>query len=158
PAVHEFGWPWDDWDRLAAATVAGHLIECGAQATGGLWCNWREAPDLANVGYPVAEIDAHGTLCVSKPPDTGGAGHGETVAEQLLYEVGDPAAYHTPDVVADFTSVRLTQAERDVVRVSGARGQPATDTYKASLAYRDGYTASGTLVILGPEAPAKARR
>src|SRR5438105_2481236 len=97
PAVHELGWSWTDWDRLAAGTVAGHLIECGAQVCGGLWCHWEEAADLANVGYPVAEIQADGTFRVSKPPGTGGAVNVETVAEQLLYEVGDPSAYLTPD-------------------------------------------------------------
>jgi hypothetical protein len=158
PAVHEFGWRWDDWDRLSAASVAGHLIECGAQATGGLWCNWQEAPDLAGVGYPVAEIDEAGSFVLTKPPGTGGAVNRETVTEQLLYEVGDPAAYLTPDVVADFTSVALEQAGPDAVRVSGARGQPATDTYKVSIAYRDGFTASGTLVVFGPDAAHKARR
>ena len=149
---------WDDWDRLAGGTVAGHLIECGAQATGGLWCNWREAGDLANVGYPIAEIDADGSFLLTKPPGTGGAVNRETVAEQLLYEVGDPSAYLTPDVVADFTSVALTERGRDAVHVGGARGKPATDTYKVSIAYRDGWGASGTLVIAGPSAAAKARR
>jgi hypothetical protein len=158
PAVHEFGWAWDDWDRLAAGTVAGHLIECGAQATGGLWCNWQEAPDLANVGYPIAVVEPTGTLTLTKPPGTGGAVNSETVAEQLLYEVGDPAAYLTPDVTADFTSVRLSETARDAVRIEGARGQPATDSYKVSIAYRDGFMGSGTLVIFGPGAPAKARR
>jgi hypothetical protein len=160
PAVHAFGWSWNDWDRLSAATVAGHLIECGAQVTGGLWCNWREAPDLANVGYPIAEIASDGTFTISKPPDTGGAVNIETVSEQLLYEVGDPAAYLTPDVVADFTSVELTEVGRDLVQVTGSRGKPATDSYKVSIAYRDGFTASGTLLIYdGPrgDAAAKAR-
>ncbi len=157
PAIHEFGWGWQDWDRLAAGTVAGHLIECGAQVTGGLWCNWQEAPDLGNVGYPVAEVEADGTLRVTKPPGTGGAVNTETVAEQLLYEVGDPAAYLTPDVVADFTSVRLADEGGDVVRIEGARGMPATDSHKVSIAYRDGFTASGTLVIFGPDAAEKAR-
>ena len=128
PAVHEFGWAWDDWDRLAAGTVAGHLIECGAQATGGLWCNWQEAGDLANVGYPIAEITADGSFLLTKPPGTGGAVNRETVAEQLLYEVGDPAAYLTPDVVADFTGVVLTECGRDVVQVDGGAGQ-AGDGY-----------------------------
>jgi hypothetical protein len=158
PAVHEFGWGWDDWDRLAAGTVAGHLIECGAQVTGGLWCNWEEAPDLANVGYPIAEIEANGTFRISKPPGTGGAVNVETVAEQLLYEVGDPSAYLTPDVMADFTSVTLRPAGDDVVQVTGARGRPATDSYKVSLAYRDSFAASGTLLVYGPKAAAKARR
>jgi hypothetical protein len=158
PAVHEFGWGWQDWDRLAGGTVAGHLIECGAQATGGLWCNWPEAGDLANVGYPVAEVEPGGDFLLTKPPGTGGAVNRETVAEQLLYEVGDPAAYLTPDVVADFTTVQLTETAPDTVRVQGARGRPATDSYKVSIAYRDGFAASGTLVVFGQDAPAKARR
>jgi hypothetical protein len=157
PAAHEHGWRWDNWDRLAAGTVAGHLIECGAQATGGLWCNWQET-DLADVGYPVAEVEPDGTFRLSKPPGTGGAVNRETVAEQLLYEVGDPAAYLTPDVTADFTSVTLTETGPDVVTVAHARGRPAPDSYKVSIAYRDGYAASGTLVIAGPDAAAKARR
>jgi hypothetical protein len=157
PAVYEFGWAADDWDRLAAGTVAGHLIECGAQATGGLWCNWQET-DLALVGYPIADIEASGAFLLTKPPGSGGAVNRETVAEQLLYEVGDPAAYLTPDVVADFTSVTLTETGRDEVRVTGARGKPAPDRYKVSIAYRDGWTASGTLVLAGAGAAHKARR
>jgi hypothetical protein len=157
PLVHGFQWSWDDWDRLAAATVAGHLIECGAQATGGLWINWNEAADLANVGYPIVEVDSSGNFIITKPSGSGGAVNLETVSEQLLYEVGDPAAYLTPDVVADFTSVTLTQAGQDAVRVTSARGKPATDTYKVSIAYRDGWSASGTLLISGPQAPKKAR-
>jgi hypothetical protein len=156
PAVYEFGWKWDDWDRLAAGTVAGHLIECGAQATGGLWCNWQET-DLARVGYPLVDMEDNGTFVLTKPPGSGGAVNRETVAEQLLYEVGDPAAYLTPDVVADFTSVQLTECGPDEVRLSGARGRAATDSYKVSIAYRDGWTASGTLVIAGPAAAEKAR-
>jgi hypothetical protein len=158
PAAYEFRWPWQDWDRLAAATVAGHLIECGAQVTGGLWCNWQDAPDMAHVGYPIAEMDEAGVFQIHKPPDTGGAINRETVSEQLLYEVGDPAAYLTPDVVADFTSVTLNELGDDVVRVHGARGKPAADTYKVSAAYRSGFQSSGTLVIAGPDAAAKARR
>src|SRR5437870_8030682 len=157
PAVHELGWAWNDWDRLAAGTVAGHLIECGAQATGGLWCNWKEAPNLEAVGYPIAELEADGRFRISNPPGSGGAVNRETVAEQLLYEVGDPAAYITPDVVADFTSVCLSEVAADVVQVENTRGLPATDSYKVSIAYRDGFSASGTLVIFGPDAVAKAR-
>jgi hypothetical protein len=157
PAVYEFGWPWDDWDRLAAGTVAGHLIECGAQVSGGLWCNWQET-DLALVGYPIADIEESGAFILTKPSGSGGAVNRETVAEQLLYEVGDPAAYLTPDVVADFTSVQLTECGRDEVRITGARGKPATDSYKVSIAYRDGWTASGTLLIAGLAAATKARR
>jgi hypothetical protein len=158
PAVYELGWGWDDWDRLAAGTVAGHLIECGAQATGGLWCNWCEAPDLADVGYPIAEVAAGGDFRITKPPNTGGRVNVETVAEQLLYEVGDPAAYLTPDVVADFTSIAVTEDGPDTVLVRAARGKPATDSYKVSIAYRDGYACSGTIVVAGPDAIAKARR
>jgi hypothetical protein len=157
PAAHEFGWAWDDWNRLSAGTVAGHLIECGAQATGGLWCNWQEAEDLAGVGYPIAEIEPSGAFVLTKPDGSGGRVNVETVAEQLLYEVGDPAAYLTPDVTADFTSVKLTQAGRDRVRVETMRGLAATDSYKVSIAYRDGYASSGTLVVAGPGAIDKAK-
>jgi hypothetical protein len=158
PAVHEFGWAWDDWDRLAGATTAGHLIECGAQATGGMWCNWQEAVDLAAVGYPIAEINEDGSFLLTKPPGTGGAVNRETVAEQLLYEVGDPAAYLTPDVVADFTTVRIAERGRDVVHIGSAAGKSATDTYKVSIAYRDGWSAGGALVVAGPAVVEKARR
>ena len=157
PAMHEFQWKWDDWQRLSAASVAGHLIECGAQATGGLWTNWADAPDLANVGYPIAQMREDGEFHLTKPENTGGTVNRETVTEQLLYEVGDPAAYLTPDVVADFTSVELHEESKDVVRVRTARGKPATDSYKVSIAYRDGYTASGTLAIFGENAVEKAR-
>jgi hypothetical protein len=156
PAAYEFGWSWQDWDRLAAATVAGHLIECGAQMTGGLWCNWQDADYLPPLGYPIADLDAGGQLLVTKAPG-GGVVNRETVSEQLLYEVGDPARYLTPDVVADFTSVRLNPSASDTVEITGARGTPATDTYKVSIAYRDGYTANGTLVVAGPSAVEKAR-
>lgn len=157
PLVHEFKWQWDDWRRLSAATVAGHLIECGAQATGGLWCNYQDELDMANAGYPIVEVEPDGQFIVTKPAATGGAVNIETVAEQLLYEVGDPAAYLTPDVVADFASVQLTQCGKDCVQVDTAQGKPATATYKASIAYRNGFTASGTLTLLGPNASAKAR-
>lgn len=158
PTLFEHGWAWNDDDRLCAATVAGHLIECGAQATGGLWCHWDEAPDLADVGYPIAEIDPDGGIRISKPAGTGGVVNHETIAEQLLYEVGDPCIYLTPDVIANFASVTLAQAERDVVSITGARGKSATGSYKVSIAYRDGYASSGMLAIFGPDAPTKARR
>jgi hypothetical protein len=157
PAAHELGWSWDDWDRLSAGSIAGHIIECGAQATGGLWCNWRET-NLADVGYPIADIVENGSFTISKPAGSGGAVNIETVSEQLLYEVGDPAAYLTPDVTADFTSVQLSEPQADVVAVKGARGKPAPARYKVSIAYRDGYAASGTLVIAGPGAADKARK
>jgi hypothetical protein len=156
PSVFEFGWSWQDWDRLAAATVAGHLIECGAQMTGGLWCNWQGMDYLARLGYPIADIDDIGNLRMTKAPG-GGVVNRETVSEQLLYEVGDPTRYLTPDVTADFTSVRLAEMDPDTVEITGARGTPATDSYKVSIAYHDGYTASGTLVVTGPRALPKAR-
>jgi hypothetical protein len=160
PAAHEFGWGFGepDLDRLAAATVAGHLIECGAQATGGLWVNADDETRLGDVGYPIADIAADGTFTISKPEGTGGAVNEETVAEQLLYEVADPARYYTPDVVADFTTVRLEETNSDVVSVTGGTGRGVTDTYKVSIAYRDGYMAAGTLLIFGPHAETKARR
>ena len=158
PAAFEFGWDFADLDRLAAATVAGHLIECGAQATGGLWVNADASTNLAEVGYPIAELTADGSFTLTKPDGTGGAVNVETVAEQLLYEVADPARYYTPDVVADFTTVQLREAARDVVAVTGGTANGITDTYKVSIAYRDGYTAAGTLLIFGPNAEAKARR
>jgi hypothetical protein len=157
PAVFEHGWRLDDWDRLAGATVAGHLIECGAQATGGLWLG-SAAVDLGSVGYPFVDMTEDGSFRISKPSGTGGAVNRQTVAEQLLYEVGDPAAYLTPDVTADFTSVALAEEGPDVVAVTGARGRPVTGSYKVSCAYRDGWSSSGTLVVAGPGAAAKARR
>jgi hypothetical protein len=155
--VHEFGWAWSEIHKLAAATVAGHLIECGAQMTGGLWMNADTTTNLAEVGYPVAVIREDGSMIATKPAGTGGAVNVETVSEQLLYEVADPARYHTPDVVADFTSVTLNEGGKDEVSVTGSRGAPATDTYKVSIAYRDGFTAGGMLTFLGPRAAAKAR-
>src|SRR4051794_25020496 len=160
PAAHEFGWGFGppDLDRLAAATVAGHLIECGAQATGGLWINAGEDTQLADVGYPIAEASPDGRFTLTKPEKTGGAVNIETVSEQLLYEVADPARYYTPDVVADFTTVRLQETGPDAVSVSGGTGREVTDTYKVSIAYRDGFMSAGTLVIAGPHAAEKARR
>jgi hypothetical protein len=160
PAAHEFGWGFGqaDLDRLAAGTVAGHLIECGAQATGGLWINADDSTRLGDVGYPIAEIAEDGTFTISKPDNTGGAVNIETVSEQLLYEVADPARYYTPDVVADFTTVKLSQLKPDVVAVAGGTANGLTDTYKVSIAYRDGFMAAGTLVIAGPNAAQKARR
>jgi hypothetical protein len=156
PAAFEFGWSWTDWGRLAGASVAGHLIECGAQATGGLFRDWQGL-NLANVGYPIAEIDNSGGCVITKPDATGGRVDRHTIAEQLVYEIGDPTAYITPDVVVDFTGVELQEVGRDRVQVSGAIGKPATDFYKVSLAYEDGFFAAGQLLVVGRDCVAKAK-
>ena len=160
PSAHAFGWRFDAThrDRLAAATVAGHLIECGAQATGGLWIHADASTRLENVGYPIVEVAGDGTFTLTKPEGTGGAVNIETVAEQLLYEVADPAKYFTPDVTADFTTVTLESAGPSRVAVRGGTANGITDSYKVSAAYRDGYMAAGMLVIAGPRAVEKARR
>ena len=160
PAAFEFGWGFGpaDLDRIAAASVAGHLIECGAQVTGGLWMNAYGETRLGDVGYPIAELAEDGTFTITKPPNSGGAVNVETVSEQLLYEVEDPARYYTPDVVADFTTVRLRQAGPETVSVSGGTSNGLTDSYKVSIAYRDCYMSAGTLVIAGPNSVAKARQ
>lgn len=157
PLVHEFGWAADDWNRLAAGTVAGHILECGAQATGGNFTRFWEVPDLWNVGYPIAEVSADGSFVVTKHPGTGGLVSVDTVSEQLVYEMGDPREYITPDVVADFTSIRLAQDGPDRVRVSGIRGRPRTRFLKVSASYLDGYKASAQVTIAGSRAVEKAR-
>ena len=158
PLMHEFGWRADDWDRLAAGTVAGHTIECGAQASGGNdLADWGRVPDLANVGYPIVEARADGTFAIVKHPRTGGRISVAGVTEQLVYEMGDPRSYITPDCIADFTSIRLRQGGRDRVEFSGIKGRPATDRFKVSCAYFYGYKAVGTLVYAWPDAYRKAR-
>src|ERR1051325_1788291 len=158
PMIHAFDWPPDAWDLLAAGTVAGHTIECGAQCSGGnCLVDWEKIPDLANVGYPIVDARPDGTFEITKHPGTGGRISVAGVTEQLVYEMGDPTAYITPDCIADFTTIRLEQAGRDTVRVSGVRGRPATDKLKVSLAYFYGYKAVGTLVYAWPDAYQKAR-
>ena len=157
PLVHEFGWRADDWDRLAAGTIAGHILECGAQATGGNFTRFWEVPDLWNVGYPIAEVGEDGGFTVTKHPGTGGLVTVDTVGEQLVYEMGDPASYITPDVTADFTSIRLAQDGADRVRVEGIRGRPNTPYLKVSASYLDGYKAAGQVTVSGPRALEKAR-
>ncbi|MGJ5816373.1 acyclic terpene utilization AtuA family protein [Paludibaculum fermentans] len=159
PAVHEFGWRWDDWPRLAAGTVAGHAIECGAQSTGGnCQFDWESIPDFEHIGYPIAEIGEDGAVLITKHEGTGGRVNIPGVTEQLLYEIGDPAAYITPDVVADFTALELDQEGPDRVRIKGAAGHPPTDFYKVSISYTSGYRAIGLLVYGWPDAAKKARR
>ncbi len=158
PLRHEFGWAADAYDRLAAGIVAGHIIECGAQCSGGnCLYDWREIPDLGDVGYPIVQGQADGTFVVTKHPGTGGVVSTQSVAEQLVYEMGDPASYITPDVIADFTSIRLAPDGPDRVRVFGIVGRPPTPSLKVSIAYRAGYKAVGTLVYAWPDAYDKAR-
>ncbi|HJQ83520.1 MAG TPA: acyclic terpene utilization AtuA family protein [Candidatus Binatia bacterium] len=157
PLVHELGWRWNDWDRLAAGTVAGHVLECGAQATGGNLTDWQKVPPL-DVGYPIAEVAADGGFVVTKHPGTGGRVSRATVVEQLLYEIGDPARYLTPDVSTDFRDLRVDDAGADRVRVAGARGTPPPDALKVTIVYRDGWRAVGFALISGPDARAKAER
>jgi hypothetical protein len=157
PMIHEFGWAWDDWDRLAAGTVAGHILECGAQSSGGNFTDWQTVPDLARVGFPIVEAAPDGSFVVTKHEGTGGLVSVATVSEQLLYEIGDPAEYITPDCVADFTTIRLEAAGANRVRVHSVRGRPATEYLKVSAAYADGWKATSTLVYGWPGAAAKAR-
>ncbi len=156
PAVHKYGWDWQNWDRLAGASVAGHLIECGAQVTGGYSAVWREH-DLTDVGYPIAELANDGSAVITKPAGSGGVVNRQTVIEQLVYELGDPAHYLTPDVDVDFTTVEVEEVGPDRVAVRGATGRKPPDSYKVSLAYRDGWMASGTLLVYGEDAVEKAR-
>jgi hypothetical protein len=158
PACASWDWPWDDWPKLAGATIAGHLIECGAQATGGLWHEWERLGDLAQIGYPVAELRRDGSFAISKPAGTGGLVSVGTVAEQLVYEIDDPTCYRTPDVDVDLTSVSLVEDGPDRVVVSGARGRAPSDRLKMAAVYRDGWTASGMLAVAGRGAEPKARR
>lgn len=159
PMMYEFGWSENDWDRLAAGTIAGHILECGGQASGGNFSgDWKSVPDLAHIGFPIAEARPSGEVTITKHAGTGGMVTVQTIKEQLVYEIGDPKNYITPDCVADFTSIRLDQEGRDRVKVSGVRGGPATDSYKVSIAYLDGYTAFGTLTYSWPDALEKAKR
>jgi hypothetical protein len=157
PLLHEFGWAADDYDRLAAGTIAGHIVECGAQCTGGNFTDWKRVPDLARVGYPIVECEPDGSFVVTKHAGTGGLVELGTVAHQLVYEMGDPKAYITPDCIADFTSVRLEQVGPDRVRASGIRGAAPTPTFKVSLSYQNGYKALGQLTVSGPDALEKAK-
>jgi hypothetical protein len=157
PLMHEFGWAADDWNRLAAGTIAGHIIECGAQCSGGnCQYDWRNIPDLADVGFPIVEVSSDGTFVVTKHEGTGGCVNVPSVKEQLVYEMGDPHQYITPDVVADFTTIHLRDDGRDRVRVHGIEGRPATEFLKVSISYSAGFKAVGTLVYSWPDAYEKA--
>ncbi|MDP8990519.1 MAG: DUF1446 domain-containing protein [Acidobacteriota bacterium] len=158
PTIHEFGWKRDDWDLLAAGVVGGHVVECGAQATGGnCQVDWETIPDLAGIGYPILEAEPDGRFAITKHPGTGGRVTVAGVTEQLVYEIGDPRAYITPDVVADFTTIQLQQAGADRVRFWGVKGRAATPFYKVSIGYSAGFKAAGTLTYGWPDAVKKAK-
>lgn len=158
PMIHEFGWSMEDWDKMAAGTIAGHIIECGAQASGGNYMgDWRAVPDMANVGFPIIEATPSGEFWVTKHEGTGGMVSRGTVAEQCLYEIGDPREYITPDCIADFTSIHLDDQGNDRVRVYGITGRPNTPFYKVSMSYADGYSAFGSLTYAWPDALEKAQ-
>lgn len=158
PLMHEFGWTFEQWDLISAGTIAGHIIECGAQASGGnCQYEWESIPDMANVGFPIVEASPNGEFVVTKHEGTGGRVNVQSVKEQLLYEMGDPKAYITPDVVADFSSIQLAPDGENRVRVFGIKGNPNTEFYKVSIAYSHGWKAVGTLVYAWPDAYKKAQ-
>jgi hypothetical protein len=158
PMIHEFGWSFDDYNKMAAGTIAGHIIECGAQVSGGNFTDWEKVDDFVDVGFPIIEARPDGDFYVTKHEGTGGLVSEQTVKEQLLYEIGDPKEYITPDVIADFTSIQLEPAGKDKVHVFGIEGRPETDTYKISASYNDGYKLSSTLVYSWPGALKKAQK
>lgn len=159
PMIYEFGWSSDDWSNLASGTVAGHILECGGQASGGNFsAGWKSVPDLAHIGFPIAEAYPGGEVVITKHDHTGGMVTLQTVKEQLLYEIGDPKNYITPDCIADFTTIQLGQEGKDRVKLSSVKGRPATEFYKVSMSYLDGYTAVGTLTYSWPEALEKAKK
>ena len=158
PLMHEFGWKFDEWDLISAGTIAGHIIECGAQASGGnCQYEWQSIPDLGNVGFPIVEGSPNGEFVVTKHDGTGGRVNVQSVTEQLLYEMGDPKSYITPDVVADFSSIQLADNGENRVRVFGIKGNPNTEFYKVSIAYSAGWKAVGTLVYAWPDAFEKTK-
>jgi len=158
PMIHEFGWGATEWHKLSAGTVAGHILECGGQSSGGNFlADWKSVPDLAHIGFPIAEAYPDGEVVITKHEGTGGLVSEATVKEQLLYEIGDPRDYITPDCIADFTTIHLKQEGKNRVRVYAVQGRPATEFYKVSASYQDGYSAIGSLTYAWPEAYEKAQ-
>lgn len=154
--VYSYQWDWNEYDKLASATIAGHLIECGAQVTGGISTNWLEIPDPTNIGYPVVEMHDDSSFVITKPANTGGCVTEQTVKEQLLYEIGDPGNYISPDVIVSFLNLKLETEGQDRIKVTGAKGRPPPSTYKVSATYRDGYIAEGMLTLFGRHVHQKA--
>jgi len=157
PAIYEFNWKKDDFNLIASGTLAGHITECGAQCTGGNYTKWKDVPDLYNVGYPIIEMHENGFFAITKHKNTGGLINRETVAEQILYEMGNPKQYISPDVCVDFTSFTLNERNNNRVEITDVFGFEATDTYKVSISYFAGYKATGQLTISGPDAYEKAK-
>lgn len=158
PMIYEFGWKKTDYDLLAAGTVAGHILECGAQASGGNFLgDWQSIPNMAEIGFPIAEAFPNGEVIITKHENTGGRVSFDTVAEQLVYEIGNPKEYITPDCVADFTSIELEDLGNDRVKVYNVKGNPETEFFKVSCAYNDGYSATGNLTYSWPQALTKAK-
>jgi len=158
PMIYEYDWKEDDWDKLAAGTIAGHIMECGGQATGGNFsADWKMVPGLENIGFPITEAYPDGTIVITKHEGTGGLVSRQTVKEQLLYEIGNPNKYITPEVIADFTTIQLSDDGPGRVKMTGVKGRPRTDTYKVSMSYTDGYTAVSTLTYTWPDALEKAK-
>jgi len=157
PMIHEFGWKWDDWDKIASGVIAGHIIECGTQSSGGNITDWRDVKSFHNIGYPIIEMESSGEFTVTKHPRTGGLVSEKTVKEQLVYEMGNPSDYITPDGIARFDSIQLKKTGKDRVKVFGIKGEPLTDKLKVSMSYNDGWKAQGGILVSGPNAYAKAR-
>jgi len=157
PAIYEFNWKKTDYDKLAAGTLAGHILECGGQCTGGNYSQWMKVPNIDNIGYPIVSLSDDTTFTISKDPDSGGIINKYTIIEQVLYEMGNPKKYISPDVIVDFTSFNIKELSRDIVEVSGVKGYKDTNTYKVSINYFNGYKASGQLTVSGPNALEKAK-